>query len=57
MKQKQNKDMILKLSSKLVLNKLKIMEIFTFIYTHQTSYSNKFLKKLSTYMWFMCTHV
>ncbi len=35
---------------KLVLNKLKIMENFTSIYTHWAPSSRKFPKKFSTYM-------
>jgi hypothetical protein len=42
---------------KLVLNILKVMENFAFIYTHWAPNSKKFLKKLPTYMWLKFTHV
>jgi hypothetical protein len=42
---------------KLVLNKLKIVENSTFIYTPWALNSRKFFKKLSIYMWPMCAHV
>ncbi len=42
---------------KLVLNKLKVMSDFAFIYTHWALGSRKLLKKLPTYMWPMFTHV
>jgi ATP adenylyltransferase/5',5'''-P-1,P-4-tetraphosphate phosphorylase II len=42
---------------KLLLNKLKVMGNSTFIYTYMAFSSRKFLKKLLTYMWPMCTHV
>jgi hypothetical protein len=44
-KQKQNKVMI-KTYPKLVLNKLKVMEISTFIYTFWAPSSKKFFRKL-----------
>jgi hypothetical protein len=40
-----------------MLNKLKVMENFSFIYTYWAPSSKKFLKKLPTYMWPVFTHV
>jgi hypothetical protein len=42
---------------KLMLNKLKVIGNFTFIYTYWALNSKKFFKKLSTHMWPMFTHV
>jgi hypothetical protein len=46
-----------KMYPKLELNRLKIMEISTFIYTPWAFKSRNFFKKLPIYMWPMCTHV
>jgi hypothetical protein len=42
---------------KLMLNRLKVMENFSSIYTHWAPSSRKFLKKLTIYIWPMCVHV
>jgi hypothetical protein len=42
---------------KLVFNRLKVMENFTFIYTPWAPSSKKFLNKLSIHMWLMFIHV
>jgi hypothetical protein len=41
---------------KLMLNKLKVMRNFTYIYTLWASSSRKFIKKLPIYMWPKCAH-
>jgi hypothetical protein len=56
-KPKKEEDYDKKMHTKLVLNRLKVMENSTFIYTHWPPSSNKFFKKISTYMWFILTHV
>jgi hypothetical protein len=40
-----------------MLNKLKVVGNFPFIYTPWAPSSKKFLKKFPIYMWFMFTHV
>jgi hypothetical protein len=42
---------------RLMLNILKVIKKFIFIYIHWAPSSKKFLNKLSIYMWPMCTHV
>jgi hypothetical protein len=42
---------------KLMLNILKVMGNFTFVYTYWAPSSKKFLKKLLTHMWPMFTRV
>ncbi len=42
---------------KLLLNILKVMEKFTFIYTPWAPNLKKFFKKLPIYMWPMFTHM
>jgi hypothetical protein len=49
--------MIKKKYPKLVLNKLKVMGDFTFIYTPWAPNSKEFVKKPLIYMWPMFTHV
>jgi len=56
-KQKHNKTMVKKKTPKLVLKRLKVMGNHTFIYTHCTLNSRKYLKKLLINMWLMVIHV
>jgi hypothetical protein len=42
---------------KLMLNKLKVINNFTSIYTYWAPNSKKFIKKFIIYMWPMCTHM